>query len=91
MKGCKYARMLAKIQAIAIFHMQDIWGNDLPKFLELCVIKMLRCCVGVHLEAHQRCRRTPTETSVAEFCYECVSLSSQGTNETLKLYFFVIQ
>ena len=44
LKGCKYARMLAKIHASAIFHMQDICGNDLPKFLELCLIKMPCWC-----------------------------------------------
>ena len=34
-KGVKYAKTLAKIQASAIFHIQDIRRNVLPKFKEI--------------------------------------------------------
>ena len=37
MKEDKYIKSLAKNQVCAIFHMQDIWKNVLPKFMKLCM------------------------------------------------------
>ena len=37
MKEGKYAKILAKIQAGAIFHMRDIRGNVLPTFFVFCM------------------------------------------------------
>ena len=36
-KGGKYAKTLAKIQIGAVFHVQDIRRNDLPRFVDLCM------------------------------------------------------
>ena len=47
MKGGKYAKILAKIQVRAIFHMRDIRRNVLPKFIELCMETSCWCPYGL--------------------------------------------
>lgn len=37
MKEGKCVNIQAEIQASAIFHTRDIRGNDVPKFMEICV------------------------------------------------------
>ena len=37
MKGGKYTKSLAEIQARRIFRLRDIWRNVLPKFIEICM------------------------------------------------------
>ena len=37
MKGGKYSKTIAKIQASAVFHIRDIRRNVLPKFIEICI------------------------------------------------------
>ena len=71
MRGGKYAKTLTKIQASAIFHMWDIWKNDLPKFTDL-YMKTPCCC---HPDEHQHGGRKPTERSFTGFCYENVNSS----------------
>ena len=62
MEESKYAKILAKIQVGAIFHIQDIRRNVLPKFIELCM-KTLCWCPS---EEHQHGGRKPVETSVTK-------------------------
>ena len=66
----KYAKIVAKMQVGAIFHIQDIQRNVLPKFTELCV--EMPCCS--HSEANQQGSKKLTETFyfVTEFCYGSV-------------------
>ena len=47
MKGGKYAKIFAKIQVRAIFHMRDIRRNVLPKFIELCMETSCWCPYGL--------------------------------------------
>jgi len=60
MKEGKYAKTLAKTLVTAIFLMQDMQRNLLPKFIEICM--------------ETPCWK-PTETSVTEFCYKSMNLS----------------
>ena len=68
----KYSKIVAKMQVGAIFHIQDIQRNVLPKFTELCV--EMPCCS--HSEANQQGSKKLTETFyfVTEFCYGSVVL-----------------
>ena len=45
-KGVKYAKTLAKIQASAIFHIRDIRRNVLPKFKEIVMDTPCWCPSG---------------------------------------------
>ena len=67
MKGGKYAKTLAKIQAGRIFRIRDTRTNVLPKFFG-------RHHAGAHLDGHQHGGRKPTKTSVTEFWYKSVNL-----------------
>ena len=60
MKGGAYTKNLAKIQVRGIFRIRDIRRNFLPKLIEICIETPCWC--------------SPTETSVAEFCYKSVNL-----------------
>ena len=62
-KEGKYATTLAKIQVTAIFLMQDMRRNFLPKFIEICMERH----AGAHPNGHPRDGRKPTETSVNEY------------------------
>ena len=53
-KGGKYTKTLAKIQARRIFRIPDIRRNVLPKFIDNA---------GAHLDEHQHGGRKPTKTS----------------------------
>ena len=70
-KEGEYAKTLAKFQVIAIFLMQDMRRNFLPKFIEICMGRH----AGAHPDGHQHGGRKPIETSVTEFCYKRVNLS----------------
>ena len=69
MNESKYAKIITKMQVGAIFHIQDIQRNVLPKFTELCV--EMPCCP--QSERNQYGSKKPTETSVTEFCYESMN------------------
>ena len=71
MKEGKYAKTFAKILVTAIFLMQDMRRNCLPKFIEI----VWRRHAGAHSRGHQHGGRKPTETSVTEFCYKSANLS----------------
>ena len=66
-KGGKYTKTLAKIQARRIFRIRDIRRNVLPKFI-------WRRHAGAHLDEHQHGGRKPTKTSVTEFWYKILNL-----------------
>ena len=36
-KEDKYTKSLIKNQVCVIFHLRDIWKNDIPKFIKLCM------------------------------------------------------
>ena len=46
MKGVKYTKFLAKTQVRRIFRIRDIRGNDLPKFIEICMETPCWCPPG---------------------------------------------
>ena len=71
MKEGKDAKSFAKILVTAIFLMQDMRRNFLPKFIEI----VWRRHAGAHSHGHQHGGRKPTETSVTEFCYKSANLS----------------
>ena len=55
---------LAKFQVTAIFLMQNMRRNFLPKFIEVC----METPAGAYPDGHQHGSRKPTETSVSDFC-----------------------
>ena len=58
-KEDEYTKRIGKNQVCAIFHMRDIWKN-VPKYGDAMLVSPLR---GTN----------PTETSVFEFFYRCIS------------------
>ena len=58
--------MHAKIRVDAIFHMRDVRGKVLPRFIELCMGTLCLC----PSEGYQHGGRKTTEISVTKFCYE---------------------
>ena len=72
MKGGKYTKTLAKIQARRIFRIRDIRRKVLPKFIEICM--ETPCHAGAHLDGHQHGGRKPTKKFVTEFQYKRVNL-----------------
>ena len=72
MKEDKYTKNLAKNQVCAIFHMQDIQKNVLPKFIKFSMELPCLC----PFEGHKYGCRKPTETSVFEFSYFLLVVNS---------------
>ena len=69
-KGGKYTKTFAQIQARRIFHVQDISRNVLTKFTEICMETPCWCPPG----ERQHGRRKPTKTSVTEFWHKSLNL-----------------
>ena len=59
--------MYAKIRVDAIFHMRDVRGNVLPRFIEASYGNAMFKCPS---EGYQHGGRKTTEISVTKFCYE---------------------
>ena len=77
---------LAKNQVFSVFNSRAIRRSVLSKFIEICMGRH----VGAHPDGHQHGGRTPTETSVTEFCYKIVNLSLEEL-KNIKIILFPAQ
>ena len=77
--GCRGNRVGIGINVTAIFLMQDMWRNFLPKFIEI-YMEIPYCA---HLDGQEYGSQKPTETSVTEFCSKSMNLSLEEL-KTLK-------
>ena len=85
---------LTKIQVTAaIFLIQDMRRNFLPKFIEICMetpYKSLSLCPSSCPDEHQYGGQKLTEASVSKFCRKNVNLSVEEL-KNIKIILFVIQ
>ena len=84
MKEDKYTKSLAKNQVYAIVHMRDIRKNVLPKFIKLCMETPCLCPFQGYKYGRQKLK--PTETSVFEFSYLCMTPSLEELIKTKVIF-----